>query len=152
MVPESSAVLSVTQRNLFGEPETPAAPPVAGLFAEVVFNRPLDHAYTYAVPDQLRGYLAVGKRVLASFGKAAFDQLRVATKPLPSKQLARQAGCGLGPIEALVAKGLARRIVQRVETFTDTTEAAELPHAALTLNPDQLRVWAPIEAALTQGG
>src|SRR5437868_4748239 len=62
-------VLPVTQRNLFGEPETPAAPPVAGLFAEVVFNRPLDHAYTYAVPDALRGRIAVGKRVLAPFGK-----------------------------------------------------------------------------------
>src|SRR5947209_14490288 len=43
---------------------------VAGeLFADVVFDRPLDHAYTYAVPESLRDNVAVGKRVLAPFGR-----------------------------------------------------------------------------------
>src|SRR5207244_3156040 len=41
----------------------------AGLFAEVVFDRPLDHGYTYAVPDSMRDVIAVGKRVQAPFGK-----------------------------------------------------------------------------------
>jgi primosomal protein N' (replication factor Y) len=45
-------------------------PPVAaGLFADVVFDRPLDHAYTYAVPDRLHDAIAVGKRVAAPFGR-----------------------------------------------------------------------------------
>src|SRR5437016_13487213 len=39
------------------------------LFADIVFDRPLDHAYTYAVPGRLAGEIAVGKRVLAPFGK-----------------------------------------------------------------------------------
>src|SRR5436853_7249983 len=44
-------------------------PPATGLFAEVVFDRPLDHAYTYAVPDAFHGAIAVGKRVVAPFGR-----------------------------------------------------------------------------------
>jgi hypothetical protein len=36
------------QRDLF-PPEPAPAPPAAGLFAEVVFDRPLDHPFTYAV-------------------------------------------------------------------------------------------------------
>lgn len=56
------------QRDLFEEGE---APPLqtASLFADVVFDRPLDHAYTYAVPDNLRDTVAVGKRVQAPFGR-----------------------------------------------------------------------------------
>ena len=57
-----------TQRSLFDESE---ALPLQedGLFADVVFDRPLDHAYTYAVPAGLREAIGVGKRVLAPFGK-----------------------------------------------------------------------------------
>src|SRR5947209_243418 len=62
------AVNPTAQRGLFDEPAAPAAQE-AGLFADVVFDRPLDHAYTYAVPPELREALAVGKRVLAPFGK-----------------------------------------------------------------------------------
>src|SRR5436190_12759156 len=43
------------------------APPT--LFADVVFDRPLDHAYTYAVPDQFATKIGVGKRVEVPFGK-----------------------------------------------------------------------------------
>jgi primosomal protein N' (replication factor Y) len=56
------------QHNLFGEPETSQAM-LSGQFAEIVFDRPLDHAYSYAVPDELRDSLAIGKRVLAPFGR-----------------------------------------------------------------------------------
>jgi primosomal protein N' (replication factor Y) len=38
-------------------------------FAEIVFDRPLDHAYTYAIPTALQDQVAVGKRVLAPFGR-----------------------------------------------------------------------------------
>src|SRR5262249_31924259 len=46
------AVSSTAQRNLFGEVEAPPVP-ATDLYAEVVFDRPLDHAYTYAVPEEL---------------------------------------------------------------------------------------------------
>ena len=38
------------------------------LFAEVVFNIPIDHAYTYRVPDEI-ALILPGMRVLAPFGK-----------------------------------------------------------------------------------
>src|SRR5258708_33031564 len=40
-----------------------------GLFAAVVFDRPLDYAYTYGVGDELRDKIGVGKRVRAPFGR-----------------------------------------------------------------------------------
>src|SRR5207253_7064796 len=58
----------ITQRTLF-EDLTTTPHQAAGLFAEVVFDRPLDHAYSYAVPDRLRDLVAVGKRVAVPFGK-----------------------------------------------------------------------------------
>src|SRR6266404_97548 len=66
--PQEQTVTTITQPELF---EGPGSPPqqAAGLFAEVVFDRPLDHAYSYAVPDRLRDAVAVGKRVQAPFGK-----------------------------------------------------------------------------------
>src|ERR1700676_670965 len=56
------------QRDLFGE-APPERSQQADLFAEVVFDRPLDHAYTYAVPSALDKHVSVGKRVLAPFGR-----------------------------------------------------------------------------------
>src|SRR3954470_8041406 len=55
------------QRDLFAPDEVQAQ--AAGLFADVVFDRPLDHAFTYAVGEGLRGAVAVGKRVRAPFGR-----------------------------------------------------------------------------------
>src|SRR5207248_2736977 len=58
-----------------GEPERkpaahpPGSPPT--LFADVVFDRPLDHAFTYAVPDHLAGTIGVGKRVEAPLGRGS---------------------------------------------------------------------------------
>src|SRR6516162_4295272 len=62
------AVAHGTQRDLFGEADAPAAPAYT-LYAEVVFDRPLDHAYSYAVPESVQNTIAVGKRVAAPFGK-----------------------------------------------------------------------------------
>jgi len=39
------------------------------LFADVVFDRPLDTAYSYSVPDELRDRIGVGKRIECSFGR-----------------------------------------------------------------------------------
>jgi primosomal protein N' (replication factor Y) len=50
--------------------DTPRAPKLqATLFADIVFDRPLDHAYTYAVPEHLATKIGVGKRVEVPFGK-----------------------------------------------------------------------------------
>ncbi len=43
--------------------------PSTALYAEVVFDRPLDLPYTYAVPATLHAQIAVGKRIEAPFGK-----------------------------------------------------------------------------------
>jgi primosomal protein N' (replication factor Y) len=242
------AVVRNTQRDLFGEEDQlPVAS--AGLFADVVFDRPLDHAYTYAVPESLRSVVAVGKRVQAPFGKgdkptvgycvrldetapsrpvkdlyrvmdeealltpdllrltrwmadyylcgwgqvlnavvpagakdragtrsltfiealpeaewpqpapaltakqqAALDQLRTANKPLELRQLARQARCGQGPVEALLVKGVARRLVRRVDRFAEEVEDSAVAEAPISLNVDQLQAWAPLEQALRNAG
>ena len=235
------------QRDLFTADETP--PPTAGLFADVVFDRPLDHAFTYAVGDDLRDRIAVGKRVRAPFGRGdkgtvgfvvrlsetpperdvkeivavldeeplltdnlmrltrwmadyylcgwgqvlnavvpagardkagtrnlnfieavpenelppsppsltekqtcVLEQLRQLGRAVELKQLTRLAKCGSGPIEALVTKGMARRVVKRVDKFTDTSEEAHEPLEPLTLNEDQQRVWEQVEPALKSGG
>jgi primosomal protein N' (replication factor Y) len=247
-LPWEAPVPTTTQRNLFGDVEAPPAPAVAaGLFADVVFDRPLDHAYSYAVPDGLA--VAVGKRVQAPFGKgdkptvgycvrlstappdrpvkelrrvlddealltpdllrltrwmadyylcgwgqvlnavvpagakaragmrttafleavpecelpspppaltakqqAALEQLRRAGKPLEPRKLARLARCGPGPMEALVEKGLARRVVRRVDQFAAAAEEPAAPQPSPALNADQLRAWQPIEQSLRDGG
>ncbi len=64
--------MTAPANNLFGPPE--AAPgastgTVPTVFADVVFDRPLDHAYTYAVPDHLKDRVGVGKRVECPFGR-----------------------------------------------------------------------------------
>ena len=53
---------TMTETSLFDT----SAPP--GVFAEVVFDRPIDQAYTYAVPEALRDRITVGQRVECSFG------------------------------------------------------------------------------------
>src|SRR6187551_2297259 len=58
-----------TPPSLFdaGPPDAPR--PLSGLFADIVFDRPLDHAFTYAVPEALAGQIGVGKRVEVPFGR-----------------------------------------------------------------------------------
>jgi primosomal protein N' (replication factor Y) len=65
-----AAVSDASQGQLFDNAPAPApisAP--SGLFAEIVFDRPLDQAYSYAVPDDLKDTLGIGKRVIAPFGR-----------------------------------------------------------------------------------
>jgi primosomal protein N' (replication factor Y) len=237
-----------TQRDLFGPIETPPTSR-AGLFAEIVFDRPLDHAYSYAVPDDLRSQVAVGKRVLAPFGRGdkptvgycvglnetapdrpvkdvlrvlddeallteslmrltrwmadyylcgwgqvlnavipagarekagtktttyleavpdadlpqpppklsakqadALDHLRSVGRALELRQLMRLAKCGSAPLEALVEKGYARRVVKRVDRFADSSEDAATADGPIVLNADQEAVWAPVEQALRRDG
>src|SRR5262249_26498324 len=83
--------------------------------------------------------------------KAALDHLRGAGQPVEPKQLARLAGCGAAPVEALVTKGLARRAVRRIDRFGEDGTAHAAPEPPVTLNADQLAAWAPLEAALRAG-
>lgn len=240
-------MLEASQRDLFVPDDSAPVLPVTH-FADVVFDRPLDHAYTYAVGERLISVIEVGKRVKAPFGRgdratigycirlseaapqrpvkellavlddeplltddllrltrwmadyylcgwgqvlnavvpagaragagtrsviyleavpeselpaeppaltpkqrAALEQLRLGNGPVELRRLLRLARCGTGPIDALVRLGLARRQRRRVEQFTDSSEAGE-PESSITLNADQLKAWAPIEAAIRQGG
>src|SRR5262245_32191072 len=236
------------QHDLF--PPDPAAAPAtqAGLFVDVVFDRPLDHAFTYAVGEGLRDAVAVGKRVRVPFGRgdraavgycvgvsdqpparavkevlavldeealltddllrltrwmadyylcgwgqvlnavvpagaregagtrsqvfleavpeaelpspapeltakqsAVLARLREAGRPVEARQLQRQAGSGPGPVQALLAKGLARRVRRRVDRFNAPAEAPQVEEP-VTLNDDQARAWAALEPALREGG
>jgi primosomal protein N' (replication factor Y) (superfamily II helicase) len=56
------------QRDLFPSQDEPVSEDPS-LFADVVFDRPLDHAFTYAVGESLRETIGVGKRVKAPFGR-----------------------------------------------------------------------------------
>jgi primosomal protein N' (replication factor Y) len=241
-------VTTIMQRDLF-PPEPRPALPAASLFADVVFDRPLDNAFTYAVGEALRGSIAVGKRVRAPFGRgdkttigycvrltetppprevkelvgvlddealltdnllrltrwmadyylcgwgqvlnavvpagardqagtraltfleavpeaelpnpppeltpkqeAVLNHLRQAGRPIEVRQLRRQIHCGPGPVEAVVSKGVARRVLRRVDHFTDSTTETEAPAGPIALNADQQRAWDTLEPALRQGG
>ncbi|MCI0462823.1 MAG: primosomal protein N', partial [Gemmataceae bacterium] len=242
----------ITQHDLFDEPAT-TTQQTAGLFAEIVFDRPLDHAYTYSVPERLRDDIAIGKRVQAPFGKgdratagycvhlttaapartvkelvrvldeeplltpnllrltrwmadyylcgwgqvlnavipagardqsgtratifldavpeadwpqpppkltpkqtAALETLRRHGKPMELRRLGRAAKCGTAPVASLVEKGVARRLVRRVETFDvaggEVSHAETTPPAPIELNADQQSAWSVLEPALKQGG
>src|SRR5579871_2611800 len=67
-VVRGSPVTTSLQPELFPQPTVEAAP-AADAFADIVFDRPLDHAYSYAVPARLRDRVAIGKRVAAPFGR-----------------------------------------------------------------------------------
>src|SRR6266542_4039183 len=65
---DSNAMFDLMQPTLFQAGEEFSQPAMSA-FAEIVFDRPLDHAYTYAVPPPVRDQIAIGKRVLAPFGR-----------------------------------------------------------------------------------
>src|SRR6478609_8811976 len=48
---------------------------VSRLYAAIVFDRPLDHAYSYAAPEGLVAKIGVGKRIEAPVGRG--DKLTV---------------------------------------------------------------------------
>src|SRR5436189_99057 len=127
--------------NLFGE--IAPADETATLFADVVFDRPLDHAYCYGVPDSLRERVGVGKRVLAI--------LQAEAKPVEIHELARKGRCTNVPIRGLIDRGLARRKLGRIENPIANEEDEVKPRdesaspESLTLTPDQLQVWAVLE-------
>src|SRR5579872_6454893 len=67
----------VKQQQLFGPEPLPweLADQEDLVCAQLVFNRPVDRAFDYLVPDPLRGQLQVGQRVQAPFGRG--DRLAI---------------------------------------------------------------------------
>jgi len=55
------------------------------MFLNIVFNLPIDRIFTYTVPDNLRDKVAVGKRVMAPFGRKrhAVGYIVGISKPCP---------------------------------------------------------------------
>jgi primosomal protein N' (replication factor Y) len=149
--------------DLFADASPPAAPPT--LFADVVFDRPLDHAYTYAVPDHLHAAVAVGKRVECPFGKGDTATpgyvIRVAdaAPARPVKPIARVLDdeplldyhllkltrwmadyylCGWGQVLHAVVPAAARdKAGTKPTVFVEPVPREELPDPVPTVTPKQ---------------
>lgn len=147
-------------------PTNVTAPPT--LFADVVFDRPLDHAYTYSVPDHLHARLAVGKRVEVPFGRGDKGTpgycVRVsATAPdRPVKAVAKVLDddallddhlltltrwmadyylAGWGQVlHAVVPAGAREQAGTKATVFLEAVPSAELPDPLPTVTPKQKRV------------
>lgn len=133
------------------------APAGYGLFADIVFDRPLDHPYTYAVPAALAGKVGVGKRVEAPFGRGGKTTsgfcVRVTSTPPARgevKELARVLDddalvddhlmkltrwmadyylCGWGQVlHAVVPAGVRENAGTRQAVFVEPVPKEELPN------------------------
>jgi primosomal protein N' (replication factor Y) len=161
------------QRDLFGAEEAQAQ--ASGLFADVVFDRPLDHAYTYSVPDRLREAVAPGKRVLVPFGKGdkptAGYCVRVTDapparavkgiervldeQPLLDDNLMRLTRwmadyylCGWGQVlNAVVPAGAKERAGTRPAIFLEAVPEADLPQPPPVLTTKQTAALHHLRAA-----
>jgi len=106
-------------------------------------------AFVEAVPPDK---LPAEEPELTAKQREVLEQLRKLGQAVEVKQLTRLAKCGPGPVEALIHKKLARRVVRRVDRFADLVEEAAPPNETITLNDDQRQVWAALEPVLQQGG
>jgi primosomal protein N' (replication factor Y) len=152
--------------NLF-EPDEPQLPSVeASLFADIVFDRPLDHAYTYAVPDQLAAKIGVGKRVAVPFGKGSKTTpgfcVRVSDQRPEREEIKAVAAvldeealvddhlmkltrwmadyylCGWGQVlHAVVPAGVRENAGTRRAVFVEPVPPHELPNPLPTVSPQQ---------------
>jgi primosomal protein N' (replication factor Y) len=138
---------------------------VPALFADVVFDRPLDHAYTYAVPEVLRDAIGVGKRVECPFGRGDKGTvgycIRVADVP-PVREVKAVARvlddealldehllkltrwmadyylCGWGQVlHAVVPAGVRDSAGTRNVVFVEPVPKGELPDPLPTVTPKQ---------------
>ncbi len=135
--------------------DDPPPPPAAGLFADVVFDRPLDHAFTYAVGPDLKDAIGIGKRVRAPFGRgdrsAVGYCVRLSEAPPPravkelteviddeallddhlmrlTRWMADYYLCGWGQVlNAVVPSGARKQSGTRVRAFVEAAPAVETP-------------------------
>jgi primosomal protein N' len=91
--------------------------------------------------DCTRGVSAPHDKPISAKQAAVLDLLRRIGKPIEQRQLMRQAKCGSSPVEALINKGLARRVARRVDRFVDSTHEEPAPAGPISLNGAQLGVW-----------
>jgi len=155
--------------NLFGDPDDRPAPPVptrtATRFADIVFDRPLDHAYTYAVPDHLAA-VGPGKRVEVPFGRGskptpgfcvrvtdqppARDEVKAVTRVLDddalvddhvmklTRWMADYYLCGWGQVlHAVVPAGVRENAGTRQAVFVEPVGTDRLPNPLPTVSPRQ---------------
>ncbi|MDY3556107.1 primosomal protein N' [Gemmata sp. JC717] len=138
-----------------------------GLFADVVFDRPLDHAYTYAVPAELAAKIGVGKRVEVPFGKggkatAGFCvrvtdaeptsgyEIKTVTRVLDddaivdehlmklTRWMADYYLCGWGQVlHAVVPAGVRDNAGTRMASFVEPVPRESLPNPLPTVTPQQ---------------
>jgi primosomal protein N' (replication factor Y) len=156
------------QRDLFAaDAPRPVAVP-AGLFADVVFDRPLDHAFTYAVSEGLRAAIAVGKRVRVPFGRgdrpttgycvrlgetpparavkevlAVLDEEALLNDTLMrlTRWMADYYLCGWGQVlNAVIPAGARERAGTRQQSYVEAVPEAELAEAHPELPPRQAAV------------
>src|SRR5262249_39697089 len=160
--------------ELFEVP-APVLRQTATLFADVVFDRPLDSAYTYAVPDALHAAVAVGKRVQVPFGKGdrsvvgycgrlsdTAPERRVAAlqrvlddEALLTREWMRLTRwmadyylCGWGQVlNAVVPAGAKDRAGTRAAVFLEPVPEGELPQPPPTMTPKQLSALAELRKA-----
>jgi primosomal protein N' (replication factor Y) len=161
------------QRDLFIS-EAPPPPPAAGVFADVVFDRPLDHAYTYAVGDNFLDKIAVGKRVRAPFGrgdKATIGFCVRLSDNAPERAVKEILGviddeallnddllrltrwmadyylCGWGQVlNAVIPAGARGRAGTRSFSFVEAVPETELPEPLPTLTTKQSAALAALRA------
>lgn len=140
---------------------------IATLFADIVFDRPLDHAYTYAVPEHLLAKIGVGKRVEVPFGKggkgtAGFCvrvtdvaptsgyELKTVTRVLDddaivddhvmklTRWMADYYLCGWGQVlHAVVPAGVRDNAGTRVASFVEVLPKEKLPNPLPSVTPQQ---------------
>src|SRR5438128_599995 len=162
------------QGDLFGAAEGPGTQHT-GLFAEIVFDRPLDHAFSYAVPEALRDEIAVGKRVQAPFGRGdratvgycvgisekgperaiktvvrVLDDEALLTPNLLrlTRWMADYYLCGWGQVlNAVVPAGARARAGTRALSFIEAVPEAELPQPLPDLTSKQAAAWEKLRKA-----
>ncbi len=156
-------------------PALAPAPVKQGLFAEIVFDLPLDQAFTYRVPDELRSQLAIGKRVLAPFGRGdrathgfvvqltdkvperkvkqiqrVLDEEALLTPSLLklTRWLADYYLCGWGQVlHAVVPAGVRQQAGTRPEVFITAKPPEECPQPLPVLTAKQKQAWEALRAA-----
>jgi primosomal protein N' (replication factor Y) len=150
--------------DLFAAP-APAVGPSDSVYAEVVFDRPLDHTFTYVVPEALHGAVGPGRRVEVPFGKGdrrtagfcvrvhadappravkqllrVLDTEALVTEPLLrlTRWMADYYLCGWGQVlHALVPAGVRGRAGLREEVLLEAIPVADLKPPLLALSEKQ---------------
>ena len=147
-------------------PEPPGTDAVAAIvYADIVFDRPLDHPYSYSVPEELQSQIAVGKRVEAPFGRGdsgvvgycvrvheipplrtvkairrVLDEQSLLTDSLLrlTRWMADYYLCGWGQVlQAVLPAGVRDQAGTREASFLVAVPEAELPRPLRVLTPKQ---------------